>query len=75
MMLGHARKLQHFMCAGSQSESCRLRAHVLSVALGVCVHEEGETARDRAWMCMCVYVRVHARIGVRGCAFSVHLRA
>ena len=39
MILGHAPKLQHFMCAGtagSQSKSCRLRGHVLSGAVYLC---------------------------------------
>jgi hypothetical protein len=37
MISGYARKLQRCMCAGRQSESCRLRAQALSEAWGVCV--------------------------------------
>jgi hypothetical protein len=63
MILGHARKLLHFMCAGSQSESCCLRAQVLS---GAWREKEGWSVD------LHVCARVHARVGVFVCACSVH---
>jgi hypothetical protein len=54
-MFGYARKPQDLMCAGSQRQSCRLRAEMLSrarccVCVWVCV-----------FVCVCVCVCVRER--------------
>ncbi len=50
MIFGYARKLQHCMCAGRQSESCRLRAQALLGAGGV---SEDTDLRVGLFVCAC----------------------
>jgi hypothetical protein len=72
MISGYARKLQRCMCAGRQSESCRLRAQELSGEWGVCACEESDLricvnvcrVYRRACVCMCVHVFFFSCVGI-----------